>query len=159
RHALSSPLHYSGAPVPSLLPLAIQAVARQRVGISLPEQFSFRSIDESASVGRALGSPSPDTCEVCIVTDTATTTAAAPSTAPGAPTVRDHDRLTLPAALLDVRAVAELLDCSTRHVYRLADAGLMPGPVRIGALVRWRRQELMDWIAKGCVPCRTRGGR
>jgi predicted DNA-binding transcriptional regulator AlpA len=41
-----------------------------------------------------------------------------------------------PAALLDVRAVATLLDCSPRHVYRLADAGRMPAPVRIGALVR-----------------------
>ena len=28
-----------------------------------------------------------------------------------------------PAKLLDVQAVAELLDCSTRHVYRLSDAG------------------------------------
>ena len=39
-------------------------------------------------------------------------------------------------ALLDVRAVAQLLDCSTRHVYRLADNGGMPPPVRLGALVR-----------------------
>jgi hypothetical protein len=28
-----------------------------------------------------------------------------------------------PAPLLDMRAVAQLLDCSPRHVYRLADAG------------------------------------
>jgi excisionase family DNA binding protein len=54
------------------------------------------------------------------------------------------------AALLDVRAVAALLDCSTRHVYRLADGGRMPAPIRLGALVRWRRQELLDWLAAGC---------
>jgi excisionase family DNA binding protein len=63
--------------------------------------------------------------------------------------VRDH------AALLDVEQVAELLNCSARHVYRLADAGRMPAPVRLGALVRWRRQDLETWIADGCRPCRT----
>jgi excisionase family DNA binding protein len=56
------------------------------------------------------------------------------------------------AALLDVRAVAVLLGCSPRHVYRLSDAGRMPLPVRIGALVRWRRQSIDEWIAGGCKP-------
>ena len=37
------------------------------------------------------------------------------------------------AALLDVGAVAALLNCSPRHVYRQADAGRLPAPVRIGA--------------------------
>jgi excisionase family DNA binding protein len=59
--------------------------------------------------------------------------------------------------LLDVRAVAALLDCSARHVYRLADAGRMPPPVRLGALVRWRRGDLDAWLADGCKPCRTAG--
>jgi excisionase family DNA binding protein len=62
-----------------------------------------------------------------------------------------------PVALLDVRAVARLLDCSPRHVYRLADAGRMPAPVRIGALVRWSRQAIDDWIGAGCPPCRSTG--
>jgi excisionase family DNA binding protein len=53
-------------------------------------------------------------------------------------------------ALLDVRAVAALLHCSARHVYRLADAGRMPAPVRIGALVRWRRADLDRWLSDGC---------
>jgi excisionase family DNA binding protein len=66
--------------------------------------------------------------------------------------VRDHL-----AALLDVRAVAALLGCSTRHVYRLADAGAMPPPRRLGALVRWSREELLDWIADGCRPVRQAG--
>jgi excisionase family DNA binding protein len=61
------------------------------------------------------------------------------------------------AALLDVRAVAQLLDCSVRHVYRLADAGRMPAPLKLGALVRWSRQTIEDWIAGGCKPCRTAG--
>ena len=39
--------------------------------------------------------------------------------------------------LLNVQAVAETLGCSPRHVYRLSDAGKMPGPVKLGSLVRW----------------------
>jgi len=65
--------------------------------------------------------------------------------------IRDH------AALLDVRAVAALLNCSPRHVYRLADAGRLPAPVRLGGLVRWRRADLDAWLAGGCRPCRTAG--
>ena len=92
------------------------------------------------------------------MSDCLTATAAAPSTAPGASAVRDLDRLTLTAQLLDVRAVAQLLDCSPRHVYRLSDAGRMPAPVRLGALVRWRRQDLDAWLAAGC-PATRRAGR
>jgi excisionase family DNA binding protein len=62
-----------------------------------------------------------------------------------------------PTALLDVRAVAAMLDCSPRHVYRLADSGGMPPPVRLGALVRWRRDSIEGWIAGGCRPMRKPG--
>jgi excisionase family DNA binding protein len=61
---------------------------------------------------------------------------------------------TAPPALLDVRAVAQLLDCSPRHVYRLSDAGRMPEPVKLGSLVRWSRQTIEEWIAGGCKPVR-----
>jgi excisionase family DNA binding protein len=63
------------------------------------------------------------------------------------------------AALLGVRGVASMLGCSPRHVYRLADAGKMPRPIRLGALVRWRRTELTDWIAAGCPAVEGRAGR
>ena len=57
------------------------------------------------------------------------------------------------AELLDVKAVAAMLGgCSTRHVFRLADAGRMPQPVKLGSLVRWRRAELEAWIGAGCPP-------
>ncbi len=58
------------------------------------------------------------------------------------------------SALLDVKAVAKLLACSTRHVYRLSDSGRMPSPLRVGALVRWRRSAIEEWIAAGCPKVR-----
>jgi excisionase family DNA binding protein len=61
------------------------------------------------------------------------------------------------AQLLDVRAVAQLLNCSPRHVYRLADAGRLPAPLRLGALVRWRRADLDAWLAQGCPRVRSAG--
>lgn len=59
--------------------------------------------------------------------------------------------------LLDVRAVAALLGgCSVRHVYRLADAGKMPRPVKLGSLIRWSRSDLQAWIDSGCPSMRNR---
>jgi len=65
-----------------------------------------------------------------------------------------------PTVLLDVKAVAARLACSTRHVYRLADAGRMPAPIRLGALIRWKWSGpggLEEWLASGCRPVRTAG--
>ncbi len=58
------------------------------------------------------------------------------------------------ATLVDIRAVADTLHCSTRHVSRMCDAGKMPPPVRLGALVRWRASDIGEWVAKGCPSCR-----
>jgi excisionase family DNA binding protein len=53
-------------------------------------------------------------------------------------------------ALIDVRAVSVMLSCSWRHVYRMADAGRMPSPIRFGSLVRWRKSDIERWLAEGC---------
>jgi excisionase family DNA binding protein len=60
-------------------------------------------------------------------------------------------------ALLTADDVGRLLSCSRRSVYRLADKGRIPAPVRLGNLVRWRRDELDQWLAEGCPPRRRRG--
>lgn len=52
--------------------------------------------------------------------------------------------------LVDVKDVARMLCCSTRHVFRLNDAGKMPMKVKLFSLARWRRSELVAWIAAGC---------
>jgi excisionase family DNA binding protein len=55
-----------------------------------------------------------------------------------------------PVRLLTVDAVAEMLGVSSRHVYRLADAGRMPRPLRLGGARRWDRSVVEQWIADGC---------
>ena len=62
--------------------------------------------------------------------------------------------------LLDVVAVAKMLDVSPRHVYRLADAGRMTRPVKLGGAVRWDRDVIKPWIDAGCPTVDSRqGGR
>jgi len=66
-------------------------------------------------------------------------------------TIGPELRTGVSAELLGVKQVALLLGgCSTRHIYRLSDAGRMPKPVKLGSLIRWRRSELMSWIEAGC---------
>ena len=60
--------------------------------------------------------------------------------------------------LLDVQAVAEMLGCSQRHVYRLSDSARMPAPVRLGSLVRWSATAIREWIDQGCPSCRQSKG-
>jgi predicted DNA-binding transcriptional regulator AlpA len=64
-----------------------------------------------------------------------------------------NDRL-IGGWLIDVRQLAQILGCSVRHVHRLNDRGDVPAPVRLGALLRWRRATIESWIADGCKPCR-----
>lgn len=77
-------------------------------------------------------------------------------------TRRTHEMQTetLPQAphLLDVRAVAAMLGCSPRHIYRCADAQKIPRPVHVGALVRWNRATLEKWIADGRPNVRSAKG-
>jgi excisionase family DNA binding protein len=58
------------------------------------------------------------------------------------------------ATMLTVHDVARMLNCSARTVYRLTDAGKMPRPVKLGALVRWPREVVEQWIAAGCPKTR-----
>ena len=65
-----------------------------------------------------------------------------------------------PRALLDRQATAELLDLSTRTVERLEAAGkLGPAPVVLGDRQKYRRGELLDWVAASCPDRETWQGR
>jgi predicted DNA-binding transcriptional regulator AlpA len=67
--------------------------------------------------------------------------------------------------LLDLRAVSRMTTISPRHLRRMADAGMMPRPVRIGRLLRFRRSTgdamtgIAEWITAGCPRCRQPGKR
>ena len=66
------------------------------------------------------------------------------------PTLQDNPEKSTHPTMLTVTGVAKILACSSRSVYRLADAGRIPPPVRIGGLVRWPRAALEQWIKDGC---------
>ena len=61
-------------------------------------------------------------------------------------------------SLMSVGEVADALNCSVRHVYRLFSSGRMPRPVRLGGLVRWPTNSIKAWIDAGCPQC-DEGGR
>ena len=72
------------------------------------------------------------------------------------PTQQDNPEKSPQCPMLTVDGVAKMLACSPRSIYRLADAGRIPPPVRIGGLVRWPRTMLEQWIADGCPVPRNR---
>jgi len=61
------------------------------------------------------------------------------------------------AVVITIDDVAALLGCSTRHVRRLADSGRIPRPVKFGALLRWIKADIEQWISAGCPNCRKGG--
>lgn len=51
-----------------------------------------------------------------------------------------------PDRLLNIREVAALLGIGVRTARRMTRSGLIPAPVRLGRLCRWRYSELTDWL-------------
>jgi predicted DNA-binding transcriptional regulator AlpA len=122
-------------------------VALVRLLVRLSGLRSTKGVSETRHV--AAGTPTELTGDKSMPTSNTTTTE---------PRRAQEQRAPSPE-LLDVKAVAALLDCSVRHAYRLTDAGCMPRPVRLGALVRWRKAEILAWIDDGCPRCTTYGPR
>lgn len=60
------------------------------------------------------------------------------------------------SVLLSARHVAQMLQVSVRTLWRLLSAGELIKPVKIGHSVRWRKDELLRWIADGCPPSNVR---
>ncbi len=72
-----------------------------------------------------------------------------------------QDGAALPATdskLGNVEEVAGMLGVSSRMVRRLWDMGRMPRPISLGSLIRWRRDEVDQWIADG-FPRNDRRGK
>ncbi|MGO9113940.1 MAG: helix-turn-helix transcriptional regulator [Thermoguttaceae bacterium] len=53
-------------------------------------------------------------------------------------------------ALITATDFAAMLKVSVRTLWRLRSGGKIPEPVRLGGAVRWRLDEVKDWIAGGC---------
>ncbi len=60
-----------------------------------------------------------------------------------------------PPLLLNRNDVARELRCSTKSVNRLIARGGLPVPVQVGQRKRWRRDDLVRWIAEGCPDAAT----
>jgi prophage regulatory protein len=46
--------------------------------------------------------------------------------------------------------LSTILGVSKRTLWRLVSAKLLPKPLRIGGSVRWRRDQIQQWIEQGC---------
>ena len=53
------------------------------------------------------------------------------------------------AELMTVGELAKRLRVSVRQVHRLNTASLIPAPLRIGGCVRWRGNEISEWMSFG----------
>ena len=61
--------------------------------------------------------------------------------------------------LLTVSVVAEICGVAPATIRRMTDSGAMPLPVRLGRAVRYRRDDIMDWIDDGCPDLSKLGRR
>lgn len=52
--------------------------------------------------------------------------------------------------LVTAEGVAKLLQVSKRTLWRLLSMGQLLPPVRLGGSVRWRLDEIKQWIEAGC---------
>ena len=53
--------------------------------------------------------------------------------------------------LVKSEEVTEMIGgCTIRHLQNLVKQKRMPSPIKIGGMVRFRRQDILDWIAAGC---------
>lgn len=57
--------------------------------------------------------------------------------------------------LMSDREAAALCSLSRATWHRLRVAGKLPPPVKLGRSVRWRRDEIVAWVAAGCPDART----
>ena len=55
-----------------------------------------------------------------------------------------------PALTTTAGGVARMLHVSIRQVWRLNKIGRLPSPVRLGNCVRWRVDEIRDFVKAGC---------
>ncbi len=56
--------------------------------------------------------------------------------------------------LLTARELAKMLSISVRSTWRYRSSGRLPKTVKIAGAIRWRQQDIEQWISMGC-PCKS----
>ena len=56
------------------------------------------------------------------------------------------------AALITASELAATLHVGRSTVHELGRSGRLPPGISLGRCRRWRRQEILDWIERGCPP-------
>ena len=60
--------------------------------------------------------------------------------------------------LLDTGDVAAICRVHRRQIARWRDRGSMPQPIKLGKSVRWRAQDIEDWLTSGCPDMKSKKG-
>lgn len=59
------------------------------------------------------------------------------------------DKLPIEREVLRAGELGQLLGTSKAIVYKLNGAELIPAPIHLGGMMKWRRAEVVDWLAAG----------
>lgn len=62
----------------------------------------------------------------------------------------DTKQLTTTLTLINAHELANILGISQRTIWRLIANGKLIQPIRIGTSVRWRLEQVNQWIENGC---------
>lgn len=65
-------------------------------------------------------------------------------------TVERVDADEVEPVVVTAKQLAMMLQISKRTLFRMRSAGRLPKPVRVGGIVRWRLEDVRNWIANGC---------
>jgi predicted DNA-binding transcriptional regulator AlpA len=61
--------------------------------------------------------------------------------------------------LVTAREVSQMLRVSLRTLGRMRSAGDVPASIKVGGNVRWRLQDIREWIENGCPSLKGDGRR
>ena len=62
--------------------------------------------------------------------------------------VREIDEPAKPSSMYSTDDLAQIFNCSSRHIRRLVFRGDFPKPVKIGRLSRWPRPTVEHWFTE-----------
>ena len=58
----------------------------------------------------------------------------------------------------DINDLKRILKASGRSIDRWRDSGVIPGGLRVGRLIRWRKRDIHEWLDAGCPRRSVKGG-